>query len=955
MKLSACYIVKDEEQDFEKSLQSIKDLVDEVIVIDTGGTTAIQRITAKHNGRYFPYEWKYDFAAARNFALNQVMGEWVIFLDADEYIVSGKNLNLHRSIEKLQDGADVFLIKLVNIDEDNSGKMIDYFFAPRIFRAARGIKYSGKIHEQLLKQGKPIADVKVIPEEELIVCHTGYSARKLLMKAQRNLPLLLDELNNSLNAEDLYIYLAEAYDGIGDWENALKYAYLDIGLGRRNITFASRSYRLCLRILEQKIIPDADEIRRIAKEASQIFSEVPDFHAEYAQWLAEKFAYDEAIFEMKQAINCSKAKPGSLLEPTLFDAQAYDTAEKLIEDWEKIKINHRKIKISACVIVKNEEAEIGRWIDNMKFCTDEQIVVDTGSVDNTVKIASAAGVKVFSFAWNDDFSAAKNFAVEQATGDWIVFLDADEFFSLDSIDNVRNVISREDIKGNEVDAIFCPIINIDVDKNNVELSRFMNLRIFRNVPYLRYYGNIHEGIRHKNSELRIFIEKKFLHIYHTGYSSNRIEKKLQRNLALLQQDIAENGEGLQHYRYLMDCYQGLGDHEKAIKYAKLHLDSDASSVGSESDIYRTLINSMVFVETDSDEIRKYIQAAIERFPDMPDFYAYYAADYFRNQEFTKAKECLLKALALYSVKGTASVEASSFSYILSEVYSYLAEIYWQEGNEKKFTEYIRLAIQDNRYNCQAFAQLWRLLEKENVETKITILDEYYEPNKKDIGFLVEVLEKYFMDEVYFHYAKQLEKIAGIFNETVLLYRLLKDGDMNELYQQSLQQIIGKVQLLAYAALKMKALPESDIIKNMLPSGIWNWICAYHGRQLRPDSRDYDAYLAILPFVMRMGNKEMQAKFLSLADQGDLKQKIEICHILEKESCWEEMANILLPLASRDIETVDLLGKIGEALFYCAQYNKSEDYFKQAAEKGDISRKTAMFLSWIEEKKMKGLA
>ena len=95
------------------------------------------------------------------------------------------------------------------------------------------------------------------------------------------------------------------------------------------------------------------------------------------------------------------------------------------------------IRLSACTITKNEALNIKRSIDSYKEFVDEIIVVDTGSVDDTVEIAKNAGAKVFNFEWNNDFSAAKNFAIDNCTGDWIIFLDADEWFDKDRIRTVN--------------------------------------------------------------------------------------------------------------------------------------------------------------------------------------------------------------------------------------------------------------------------------------------------------------------------------------------------------------------------------------------------------------------------------------------------------------------------------------------------------------------------------------
>ena len=89
----------------------------------------------------------------------------------------------------------------------------------------------------------------------------------------------------------------------------------------------------------------------------------------------------------------------------------------------------KEISISQCMIVKNEEKNIRRALSWAKEIVQEQVVVDTGSTDRTVEIAESMGAKIFYFEWCDDFSAAKNYAIEQAAGDWIAFLDADEYFT----------------------------------------------------------------------------------------------------------------------------------------------------------------------------------------------------------------------------------------------------------------------------------------------------------------------------------------------------------------------------------------------------------------------------------------------------------------------------------------------------------------------------------------------
>jgi glycosyltransferase involved in cell wall biosynthesis len=87
------------------------------------------------------------------------------------------------------------------------------------------------------------------------------------------------------------------------------------------------------------------------------------------------------------------------------------------------------LKLSLAVIARNEARCLARCLDSVRSAVDEMIVADTGSSDDTVSIATRSGAKVSHFSWRDDFSAARNFSIEQTVGDWILVLDADEYAS----------------------------------------------------------------------------------------------------------------------------------------------------------------------------------------------------------------------------------------------------------------------------------------------------------------------------------------------------------------------------------------------------------------------------------------------------------------------------------------------------------------------------------------------
>jgi len=92
--------------------------------------------------------------------------------------------------------------------------------------------------------------------------------------------------------------------------------------------------------------------------------------------------------------------------------------------------------ISACMIVRNEEKLLPGCLESIRDWVDEIIVVDTGSSDATLDIARQYGARVFQQPWEGDFSKHRNYSVEQASGDWLLIIDADERFVLEDVPQI---------------------------------------------------------------------------------------------------------------------------------------------------------------------------------------------------------------------------------------------------------------------------------------------------------------------------------------------------------------------------------------------------------------------------------------------------------------------------------------------------------------------------------------
>ncbi len=302
------------------------------------------------------------------------------------------------------------------------------------------------------------------------------------------------------------------------------------------------------------------------------------------------------------------------------------------------------VNISACVVVKNEARNIQKWLLNTARVSFEQIVIDTGSTDDTVDLAKTAGAEVYEFNWKNDFSAAKNFALEKAKGDWILFLDADEYFTEKSLQDLHNCLDEVD-RNQNIDGLVCHLLNIDQDENDRLINTTVQMRLFRNRKYLRYEGKIHE---HVVNHVKKNLNSKFvdLEIIHTGYTKSIVKGKLRRNLEMIKADIALEGEKPEQYGYLISCYFGLGQYDKAIEYAEIAIKNPMPLMGQEKNIYRNWIDSCVLGKREIQDTLEIIETAMLKFPNMPEFIWNKGELLFQQGNYISAEKYIRESLAL---------------------------------------------------------------------------------------------------------------------------------------------------------------------------------------------------------------------------------------------------------------------------------------------------------------------
>lgn len=209
------------------------------------------------------------------------------------------------------------------------------------------------------------------------------------------------------------------------------------------------------------------------------------------------------------------------------------------------------MKVSLCMIVKNEEEVLSRCLDSVKAFTDEIVIVDTGSTDGTRKIAADYTDRVFSFTWIDDFAAARNYAFSQATGDYLLWLDADDFVSPD---NAKKFLAlRERLADEQPDMVFLPY-DTAFDANGNPASTFYRERIVKRTAGFRFVGRVHECIPPRGKI--VFSEARVRHLgskKERGARNLNIYRKWAGEEALGARDLFYYGRELYYHRLYVEA------------------------------------------------------------------------------------------------------------------------------------------------------------------------------------------------------------------------------------------------------------------------------------------------------------------------------------------------------------------------------------------------------------------
>ncbi|MFQ3549757.1 MAG: glycosyltransferase [Armatimonadota bacterium] len=220
-KISLCMIVKNEEKFLKECLESAKNLVDEMIIVDTGSTDSTVKIAEKYEAKIFFFEWNDSFSDARNESLKYATGDWIIQLDADERLLP-ESIRLIKQAVK-SNSADAYVMPIISRVTDNSADSV-VSENVRLWRNAPEHRFKYSIHESISES--LMENKATIWRMDAPILHLGYhydlvSSRD---KKNRNITLLEKELAKNPNDKHILYQLCQEYYSVDQFEKSLEYA-----------------------------------------------------------------------------------------------------------------------------------------------------------------------------------------------------------------------------------------------------------------------------------------------------------------------------------------------------------------------------------------------------------------------------------------------------------------------------------------------------------------------------------------------------------------------------------------------------------------------------------------------------------------------------------------------------------------------------------------------------------
>ena len=280
--ISLCMIVRNEEKGLARCLASVRDIVDEIVIVDTGSEDRTKEVAAEFGAVIYDFEWIDDFAAARNYSFSKATQDYILWLDADDTIPEEDQQRFKRLKESLSPDCRAVLMDYV-LQAAADGTPLHTMKRNRLVRRDCHFQWIGVVHEYLEVIGWPQhSDVRVYHKKD-----KAYTERNLQIYRSRK------ERGEIFSPRDIYYYGNELRDH-GHLEEAVATyrEYLDIGKG-----WSENLYQACLKLANcYERLGDRTQKQRALLETLRFGLPQSEFCCQLAKDFMDDQKYDWAIY-----------------------------------------------------------------------------------------------------------------------------------------------------------------------------------------------------------------------------------------------------------------------------------------------------------------------------------------------------------------------------------------------------------------------------------------------------------------------------------------------------------------------------------------------------------------------------------------------------------------------------------------------------------------------------------
>lgn len=299
------------------------------------------------------------------------------------------------------------------------------------------------------------------------------------------------------------------------------------------------------------------------------------------------------------------------------------------------------IPISVCIICKNEEKHLENFLSRLRKYDWEIVVVDTGSTDHSREIACKYADKVADFKWISDFSAARNFSISQASNDWILILDCDEYLEDIDMDSVLALASANP------DSIGCIHLRNHTFLNEKDTISTCFLNRFFDRRFYHYTGAVHEQtIRTDGTGMPPFYQLPIV-VDHHGYNLSEEDKKIKakRDRDILLKEIKKHPNNAYLLFQIGQTYNFEDDLENALTYYVQAIGSPNLDFSEEYAIHLLLAYGNCLLEVHKDKEALMMKDVESVLSEYSDYYCLMGRIYYANKEPLQSMMAFIKALS----------------------------------------------------------------------------------------------------------------------------------------------------------------------------------------------------------------------------------------------------------------------------------------------------------------------